>query len=188
MKVVLPLVITTASLLLSGCNSDSSSGDKTEYASGKVLNEAIQGEWHSEQFVKNGMLLTYSWSFEGTDFVKKVEAQRSNGEVDTVQINGTYSSDRNVVLSSGISAKTIDLNFTDTNGNVTTVMDIVYVKDDELYFGRENISETCEGEFYEKSTLEVDIINGEVRGFEEITKCYARPVALDFERIYQSIP
>lgn len=188
MKVVFSVVITTASFLLSGCNSDSSSGDKIEYASGKASNEAIQGDWQSEQFVKDGMLVTYSWSFEGTDFVKKVEALRSSGEVDTVQINGTYSSGSNVVLSSGISAKTIDLNFKDTSGNVKTVMDIVYVKDDELYFGQENISETCEGEYYEKSTLEVDIINGQVRGFDEVTKCYARPIALDYERVYQSIP
>ncbi|EAT12504.1 hypothetical protein HF888_12205 [Bermanella marisrubri] len=188
MKKLILLIIATNAIVLSGCIADSTSGDTPNPFAKNIENERIQGEWQSDEFVENGTLVSYSWEFKGTNYVKTQEVRMGSGERETIRTIGTYSSERSVIVNSGVSAKTIDFSFENADGNIVKILDIVYVKDDELYFGNANLVETCEGEYYEITTLDVDILNGQVREFEETTKCYARPITLDFNRAYRQVP
>lgn len=174
MKINLPLLYILTFLLV-GCSSGSKENTTNQ--------SKVNGEWRSDGVVLGGRVGEFVWSLNDGVFIKTIEYLDDLGP--TIE-SGTYVIGPEVVMPSGVTANEVDITYEYSEKASITKLDIVHIDVNGLYFGSENINELCEGEFYEETRHELEVINGVVRNLDEINVCLSRPTSLNFERVYRS--
>jgi hypothetical protein len=165
-------------LSLAGCSSDSVSEEESQ--------TQIDGLWLNDSVVIGGQLAEISWSFNNGELVKTLSYSGSSDPIIEV---GNYTIGSSIVMSSGVRAHEIDITYYDPDSSevAITELDAVYATAQELYFGNLRVNESCEGEFYEKNRIHLEVVNGVVVREIELdeTVCFSRPDSLNFDRPYQ---
>jgi hypothetical protein len=167
------LVFIALMYLLNGCSSGTSTNESEDVS--------IDGVWRSGPQVRSGYVLEFVWSFENGKFTKTLENR--NGAEPSSEL-GIYSVGSSITMPSGVTANILDVTYIYDDSTLKK-LDVVYVDNQILYFGSENINEACEGEYYQEDRFNLEVVNGTVRNVEEVTICLSRPTSLDFDTPYQ---
>jgi hypothetical protein len=160
----------------------------------QVINQKLKhNEWRSSEIIKNGELVTTYFSFLNDWLFSQTEyTLNANGSTTRASKNLMYTLGKTIHLESGHIAFELNLTpqtFMGFSENYLSLIryDIVYIEDNTLYFGKPNIINTCEGEHYIKTNINIELANGQVITFEESTDCYTRPVAIDFDNPHKYV-
>jgi hypothetical protein len=167
---------------LSGCidnSSDSSTSNKTE------LMPALQGNWISvNAYITNGNSIYNTYEFNG-DSVKQTLLITSDRDQDTsIESNGSFEVLDRITTDSGLAAYKINLLYNRDNNNELK-KSIFYIKDDQLFWGKETPSDTCEGDTYTRTeTITENTSDGGTTTETQIT-CYVRSTSLELSSPYK---
>ncbi|WP_250655633.1 hypothetical protein [Alkalimarinus coralli] len=182
------VLIVLAVFSLSGCGGGSSSS--SESPTTEITNSGstiIDGTWQADCLVAGSRLKDIRWNFNDGEFSRTTESLIGGCGSDitsTTTSNGTYILGSEVTMSSGVIANKLDLTYQNEDNTQSTILDVAYINNDEIYFGIENEDDSCEGEHYEEERTEMIIENNLIIGTETITRCYARPVSVNFDLPY----
>lgn len=174
---LIKVVLLATPLLLVGCVID------------EEENTPIEGTWQSEEFASSGQLSDIIYHFDGNNFNELISLKNSEGKYTLTENKGTLEIlDETITTESGLTAYQINLTYDRDNNPL--VKQIAYVKDNQLFLGntKEVTGETekaaCEGDTYSTTNTDVQIVNGNITSFEEVTKCFLRPTALNLSFPY----
>ena len=157
-------------LLSVGCSSGSTPSDNDHIK--------ISGDWKSGAVALNGLVVNYLWSFEKNEFLRTIEYV--NGSPSVIE-GGVYTVGRSRMMPSGLTAFEINLTYVNPDDTTTTKLDIVYINNNSLYFGQENVIDPCEGEYFTETRVNEIVVNNVVVDTQEETVCLSRPTSLDLD-------
>lgn len=145
----------------------------------------LEGTWQSEEFPSNGRLSDIIYNFSGNNFNELISNKDSDGEYTLTENTGSLEVlGETITTETGLTAYQINLTY-DRDKN-SLVKQIAYVSNNELFLGNTNIIEDdeCLGDSYTTVTTEIEIVNGIVVGFEEVSTCYLRPTSINLSFPY----
>ena len=156
--------------------------------------------WQSEEKPLNGSLAQVTWEFyENKKFSHRHSFRGNNGNRSEVLNSGQYSIGNVLVMTSGHSAFELNLNFNynedlepEPNPLRLNQYHTILISDNSLYFGQNNPTTSCEGEYYllhwllsgdnDEEVLLEDYLNLNTSNGSQT--CYVRPVTMDFDKPY----
>jgi len=145
----------------------------------------LEGTWQSEEFPSNGQLSDIIYNFRGSNFNELISNKNSEGEYTLTENTGNLEVlDKTITTETGLTAYQINLTY-DREKN-PLVKQIAFVSNNELFLGNTNIidDEECLGDSYKTVTTEIEIVNGQVTGFKEVSTCYLRPTTINLSFPY----
>lgn len=152
----------------------------------------LQGTWQSEEFPSSGYLSDIIYNFQGNNFEELISYKDAQGEYSLTENTGSFEILEDTMISeSGLTAYKINLSYDRQNNK--EYKQIAYINNGKLFLGNTNEvtdetdKQACEGDTYTTTTTEVEIVNGSVLGFEEVTKCFLRPTSLNLSFPYNKI-
>lgn len=150
---------------------------------------ALEGTWQSEEFASSGQLSDIIYHFDGNNFNELISLKNSDGKYTLTENKGTLEIlDETITTESGLTAYQINLTY-DRDSN-PLVKQIAYISDKALFLGNtkevtdESEKQSCQGDTYSTKTTDIEIVNGAVVSFEEVTKCFLRPSTLNLSFPY----
>lgn len=192
-------ILATTTFLTACIEQENNDNPESKSFSGDLANASWQHNYEFQPAPEANpdlyLMKMLHWTFneDGTyRLITEIFDPEANYPSQTMWQDGYYALGSSLTTSGGLTAQKLDhaivpFPSTDENFEVRPTLDVIYVSNDQLYFGKVRPLDVCEGEFYalsgsiDETQLIEDYLSNESLNNKD---CYGRPDTINFDQAF----